>query len=249
MAQKASEYFSQLMKEAGKTDAEIAAALGFFSDSAVSAKFDDFVRRGTDDYSAMEGRAKAAQTRLDHLEKNWFPAADAEYKKALAERDIAVKALEDATRGILPINDPTNPQFDTSKFVTKEDLVKARQEQDNRYAQVIRQATRLASRHAAKYGEELDVDALEKLAVEKNLPLDIAYQQYVQPREEEAQKIRFAKEKQEFADEAVKKYAAQHKLPIDPVPAEQSPMYRKYNKEDLPKDIDADLLEAWHGGK
>lgn len=62
------------------------------------------------------------------------------------------------------------------------------QEREGRMISIVKQGMRLASRHAAKFGEELDTDALEKIAVEKGLTLDRAYDEYVRPRVEAAQK-------------------------------------------------------------
>lgn len=56
------------------------------------------------------------------------------------------------------------------------------QEREGRMINIVKTGMRLASRHAAKFGEELDVDALEKLAVEKGLTLDLAYEQLIAPR-------------------------------------------------------------------
>ena len=70
----------------------------------------------------------------------------------------------------------TNPGF------SKKDL----DEREGRMIQIVKQGMRIASSHAAKFGEPLDTDALEKVAVEKGLTLDRAYEEMIRPRVEES---------------------------------------------------------------
>jgi hypothetical protein len=246
MAETAVQYFTRICKEAGKSEADTAALVALAQDQSIAPKFDELIRRGTDDFAAMQGRATAADTKLAEAaaklrkyDDEWYPKANAEYQKALAKVQ-ELQAVVDGQGG-----DPGGG-FDSSKFITKDDLAAMNKDRDARYATVIKQATRLASRHAAKYGEELDVDAVEALAVKNNLTLDQAYRDYVAPREMEAQTAKFEKEKKEFAEQAVKDYASRNRLPVDPVPHETAPVFRQASNK-APADMDAELIAAWNG--
>ena len=57
------------------------------------------------------------------------------------------------------------------------------------------------------------------------------------------------KEKKQSYDEGARDALSRHKLPVDAVPQDTAPMYRTVDPKDVPKDMDADLLEAWHGVK
>lgn len=235
MAESAKQYFTRICREAGKTDAEIAALVAVMDDPKVATSMDETVRRATDDFSAMKGRYESAKSRAEELE-NWYPKANNEYQRVLAELEELKGAGSNGFEA---------PAFDANKYLTKTDFEAMVKERDARYSNVIKQATRLASRHAAKYSEELDVDALEKLAVEKNMPLESAYREWVAPREEEARLKQFQKEKEEYAAQKLKDYASQHKLPVDTRPPEVAPIHRR--GVEAPKDMEAEMLAAWQG--
>ena len=239
MAETATQYFTRICKEAGKTDAEIAALLAIAQDPKISTQLDETIRRSTDDYQAMKGRFDAAEKKAKQLTDEWYPTANAQYQQAMKELAEAKAALANAG-----YQEP--PAFDASKYLTVDQLEKMNQERDARYAGVIKAATRLASRHAAKYGEELDVDEVERIAVEKKLPIDQAYKEWIAPREQKAQEERHKKEIEAAKAEAVRDYASQHRLPVDPKPVEVAPIHRSKAAE-VPKDIDAELLAAWNG--
>ena len=231
-------YMQSALQEAGLTDDQITSAIDKIANhEKLAPKLNAFVKTATEDYQAQVGRAKAAQERADKLEKEWYPRANAEYQRALAEIE-ALKA-----------NPNPNPDFDASKYLTRDDFIKMQQERDARYATVIKEATRLGSRHAATFGEELDVDALEKLANETNLPLSAAYDRMIAPRVQEKQKAAADKEKEEYAAQKVKDALSRHKLPTDPIPTESAPIYNRISPDSAPKDMDSELLAAWHGVK
>ncbi|WP_179139875.1 hypothetical protein, partial [Brachyspira hyodysenteriae] len=58
------------------------------------------------------------------------------------------------------------PEFDASRYLTKEDMAATLGEFSNRFATTVKDVGRIASRHAANYKEELDMEALDKLAVD-----------------------------------------------------------------------------------
>ena len=240
MAETATQYFTRICKEAGKTDAETASLLALAQDPKIATQLDETIRRSTDDYQAMKGRYDASEKRSKQLTDEWYPTAQAEYQKAMAELAQARQQL--ASNGY---SEP--PAFDASKYLTVDQLEKMNQERDARYAGVIKQATRLASRHAAKYGEELDVDEVERIAVEKRMPLDQAYKEWIAPRELKATEDRHKKEIEAAKAEAIKDYASQHRMPVDPRPIEMAPIHRSGSKSQAPVDIDAELLAAWNG--
>lgn len=236
MAETAVQYFTRICKEAGKSDADVAALLVVVQDAKVSSHFDETIRRGTDDFNAMQGRVTAAEKKVKTYDEDWYPKANAEY--------TAMQTENNRLRTLVNGNPDDPPGFDSSKYLTKADLEAMNKERDARYAQVIKQAARLASRHVSKFGEELDVDAVEKLAIEKNLPLDMAYKEFIAPRELEAQTAKFTKEKEEAVREGIRNYASQHKLPVDPVPHETAPVYRQ--RPETKVDIDSELINAWN---
>mgnify|MGYP001566954392 CR=1 FL=1 len=245
MAETATQYFTRMCREAGKSDADIAALTAILSDPTLAPKFDETIRRSTDDFTAMQGRVAAADKKVKQYDEEWYPKANSEYQRAMQELADAKAALIVANGNGGGGNNP--PPADTSQFLTKSDLAAHRADLDARYARVIKEGLRLASRHAARYHEELDVAALEKTATDGNMSLTAAYDQMVKPRVDADQKAQFEKEKTEAVAQAVKDALSRHKLPVDAVPAETAPVYRIRDAKDTATDIDSELLSAWNG--
>ena len=250
MAETAKQYFERMCKEAGKTDAEIAALSAVLTGD----KFSETVH-SANDFQAMQGRAVAADKKAKDLTEDWYPKVNREYLAMKEQLDAAKDALAAALNGTG--GGAGDTAVDTSKFLTKDDLLAISREQDTKYAAVIKQATRLASRHAARYHEELDTEALEAAAIkggyQRNVngtlvpDLEAAYKEMNADRDAKTQKEAHDAELQKAREEAVRDYASKHKMPVDPVPAETSPLF--LGTREAPKDLDAQLMEAWQGAQ
>lgn len=227
MAETTEQYFERVFRENGLTDAQIQAAMAP-------------VQKLSGDFNAMQGRATAAQRRAQDLE-NWYPTANAEYQRMMQEKQ-ALEAIITGTPG------NQTPAFDTSKFFTKEDVTNMLADRDKRYASVIKDSARIASRHAAKFGEEIDVDAIEKIAMERGIPLQTAYDIFIQPRVAQQQEAKAKADQEAAIKAALDDYKSKHNLPTDPnPPSAPNFLLHKANPDDLPKDQDADLVATWRG--
>ncbi len=244
MAQTPQEYFKALFAEAGIDDASTAAVLTHFANEKVSSKIGSVLKTALEDYPAQVGRVQATQKQLSDYEakvKDWY-AAELPKNEALRTELATLKAQQNGG-----YQEP--PAFDASKYLTKEDLQKFAMDQGARTATVIKSVGRLASRHAAKFGEELDVDALEEIASKKGLPLEAAYNEYIAPREEEKRNKDFDAKLKAAKEEGAREWASRHKLPVDAVPQESAPINR-WTKGgsggDPGKPVsDAELLDTW----
>lgn len=239
MPETTEQYFQRLFRENGVPEAEATAAM--LALSKTSTHVNDLIKRGTDDFAAMQGRVSAADQRKNELEA-WYKTANAQYMRMGEEN----QALQTVLAGGNPT---TQPSFDTSKFYTKDDVTNQLNELKANFAGVIKDGLKIASRHAAKFGEELDVDAVEKLAQERRVPLQTAYELYVGPRLQEQQTKKYQEEREAYAKQKVDEYITTHNLPTDPNPPSSGVNYlhHKANPDDIPKDQDADLVAAWRG--
>src|SRR5512143_1540893 len=236
MAKKATEWFKELANEAGLSPEETAAFIKAAENPKIASTVETTAKTAEEDYQAQLGRVKSLDAELNDF-KVWAngngtlrdgrkidKGALAAYQELQQQYQAAVAEAERLKAGGEP------PAFDTSKFVTREDIQKQMQDRDTRYAAVIKQMGRLASKHAVEFKEALDVDALEKLAVETNLPLDVAYERMIGPRLEEARKAQYAKEKEEYAAQKVKDFASTHQMPTDPTPSVTAPIFIQRDK-------------------
>jgi len=243
MPKSAKQYFEELCAEAGYSPEETAALVKVATNDKVAPKIEGLLKTA-DDYNAQVGRVRAAEDKVQKYDQ-WYGTATAEYQQAFQQLEAEKKRL-----GVM---DNTNGngahQIDTTQFITKADLEARLQDQGGRFASVIKDLTKVAGRHMHEFKEELDVDALEKMATENNLPIGIAYERMVKPRVEAREKEKLENAIKNAREEGARDALSRHKLPVDAVPQDTAPMYRTVDPKDVPKDMDADLLEAWHGVK
>lgn len=128
-----------------------------------------------------------------------------------------------------------NPPFDTSKFMTRDDHEKALRERDANTIGVIKGAYQLGMDHFIKFGTPLDMNAMEKIAVEKGLPLNAAYSELIAPQVAEQQKTAqdeaLKKAKEEGRQEAMR----DHKIPNDDAPSAPHIIFDAPKPEDAPE--------------
>ena len=258
MAKNAKAWFQELATEAGYSPEETAALLKLADNPKAASRVETTVKTAEEDYVAQVGRVKALDGQLKDYQ-TWAngngtlsdgrkidKGALAAYQELQQQYQEAVGKLQKIEQAGLP------PEFDTSKFVTRDDIQKQLSDRDARYAGVIKQMGRLASKHAVDFKEALDVDQLEKLAMETNLPLDVAYERMIGPRMEEARKTAAEAEKKAYAEQAVKDALSRHSLPTDPTPQATAPIFIQRDKaaeakNGKPANLDSELMQAWSG--
>lgn len=237
MALTARQYLEATCKEAGFDDAATTAILNGAANSKFASSIDDLLKT-KDDYSAQAGRIRAAEQQLVEY-KQWYGQASPLYEAAMLElQELKANA--------------TTP-VDTSKFLTREqfqrELQQSVESMGKGTADVVKTVGRISARHASKYSEEPDFDAIEKIAVDKKLPIEAAYSEWIRPREEERQKTDFAKQLEKAKEDAVKEYASRHQMPVDPRP---NNVFGALNRPAPAADagnvnIDAELMAAFNG--
>lgn len=228
-------YFEQLCRDAGMDESTTAALTAAASNEKLSGKMNELVRRATDDFSAMQGRVNALDTKVKNYDA-WYTDANAEYARAVDE----LNALK---------SKPAGSDFDTSQFLTKKDWEAQQREMMNRTAQVVKQVGRLASRHASRYGEELDVDAIEKIANEQGVDVATAYDRFVAPRELERSTKEVEARVKAAREEGAREAMSRQNFPVDINPSEHSIIRHKAAPLDAGRSINEELSAAWDSAR
>ena len=251
MANNFKDYVVEAMKEAGMNDDQVVAALDkIVNNDKLGSKLNGILKTATEDYNAQVGRVQTLQQRNDYLEKDWYPKADGEYKRLQAEYNKAMGELQKAQASGLP------PEFDPSQYMTKSDWETNVQALGQRLGSVVKDVARVASRHSAVYHEELDTQALDEMAVKMakdrgmapgSIPITDAYEEFIKPRRVAAEAEARKKWEADTRAQIERDVRSQNNLPANPVPQEQSQMFRPTPKDDIPKDLDSDLLAHWQG--
>lgn len=250
MANNFKDFLEAEMKDAGMSDDQVTAAIAkIAANEKISNKLNGILKTATEDYNAQVGRVNTLTMRNDYLEKDWYPKADASYKTLQAEYQKVLGELQQAQATGVASN------FDPTQYMTKADWEKGVQSIGQRLGSVVKDVSRLASRHAVNYKEELDTEALDQLAVkmanERGLapgavPITDVYEKFIEPRKQAAEiEARKNWEKEKTA-EIERNVRSGMNMPANPVPVEQSQMFRPTPTDKIPQDMDAALLETWN---
>ena len=256
MAKSAKQYFEELCRDAGYSPEQTAALTTLASDAKVSGKLDELIANGTDNYQAQVGRVRALEGKINEY-GTWYGTADAEYKKM--QRELQLTKAQLVANGI-DLNADGNgngnpPAVDSSRFITKEDLAAQIQELGARQGSIAKDVGRIASRHATKFHEELDMDAVEQAGVELQKKLGRvvtvaeAYNSFIAPREAQSSKEQLEKQLKDAREEGAREALSRRGMPADTVPQESSMIFTRTAADQVPADMNAELLSAWRGAE
>jgi hypothetical protein len=132
--------------------------------------------------------------------------------------------------------------------VTKKDLEEMLGKRDGQVISIVKGAMRYATDHLHKFGEPLDPDALEKIAVDNNLPLNLAYEKLIAPKLAERQQADFKKQIDDAKAEGAREFASTHKIPVDTKPREPHMIFdHKAPAADAPKPGSAEFERNLRG--
>jgi hypothetical protein len=91
-----------------------------------------------------------------------------------------------------------------------------------------------------RFKEVLDPDEVEKISVQKGLPPDLAYKEYISPRVEAQAREDHEKAIKEAREAGAREALSKANLPIDSIPKESSPFYERHVEAESKNLSDAD---------
>ena len=169
-------YWQELAKKAGLPEEKAKAVLEALGDEAVAKAFNEGFK-ALPDYSRDldrvrdETKASTAATVKGEYDK-WYqetalPAYQANLQgvETLKKYQATYGPLDDAAANAASNGNRPNPDV-----LTKKEFEEALRSRDQMYVNLTKTATRIATDYYHRFKEPLDVDAVEKLAVEKQLP-------------------------------------------------------------------------------
>jgi hypothetical protein len=112
------------------------------------------------------------------------------------------------------LDSTTKRQVAESHGMTKEDFEKNLQQRDVAAIKFVDDLTDLKIDHRDRFKEKLDTGAVYKIAGEKNLPLDVAYNLYIGDRVQKLNEKQVEERIAQAKIDAVAEYATKHNLPV-----------------------------------
>jgi hypothetical protein len=235
-------YLQKIMSEAGVPDEQAQALLG--NEKLTKTLVDGFSRQ--EDYSRNMDLTAAEKKKAEEA----YAANQKWYQDNLARLAEAEELR--AKFGQQP--DPNAGQgIDPSRFVSREAFEKAvndaRISAINANVEITKHALRAMDDYRTRFNKALDLDGLQKYALELNLPLNVAYEKFIQPDAEAKAKadeeIRITKAVQERVQAELSK----HNLPVDAGPKEPHLMFDPLPTDKVPgsdRERMAAFAEAWN---
>ena len=241
-----SSFWKTLAQEQNIPVDQVDSVLKAFSDpKAVEAFGKEFVPRPTF-HSQLDRQREDMKALYEGNYKQWYDKEVApeilKRDQALATERAKVSAFEQtygALEGFTPAANGTVKSPSGDVF-SREDVQKLLDARDAELAQrtvsVIKTGLKASIDYYNRFKEPLDVDAWETFAVENNLPPNIAYEKYIEPKLQVQREKDFAERLKKEREEAVMEYKTRNNFPIDAKPREISPLSAHLNeKQEGPK--------------
>jgi len=168
-----------------------------------------------------------SQILADHNNREAFSQLQAENQRLQAQ-------LQGQPYGYTQGDQPQMAQPQNQDMVTKSEYAAQQEQLQKNALSVMTKLNYLSSKHLKEFDEVLNPEEVVKLAVEKSLPLDVAYDSYTSEmrakRAEEKHKEDIKRER----EDAVAEYASKHNLPlVDTRPRGIHPLLTK--PEEVPR--------------
>lgn len=236
------EYWQELAQKAGIPADRMQAVSEALGDDAVAKVFSQgFVTRS--DYSRdLDKTRDEWKGKVGEYEKWYAEIAEPAYKQNLS----GLTRLRQYEQRFGKIEDAADvKQAATATGLSKDEVKALLDEQIGtvraQTAALLKTVPRLVARHVREFGEEPDLDAVEKIAIEKGLSAEQAYNEWAGPKYKEKSETALNERIKKEREEAVRDYASKHKLPVEAKPRESHPFF---DRKDSTKLTDREQRDA-----
>lgn len=107
----------------------------------------------------------------------------------------------------------------------KQLLAQTFQQQNQAYVGLTKDVAWATMDYQGRFKEPLDLDAVEKYALEKGVPFRQAYKDVISPKMEEARNVEFDAKLKAAREEGARDALSKHKLPVESGPREPHPVF------------------------
>lgn len=243
----AKQYYTELLKSAGVADDKLQVVMGVLGEESVTKKLDEDLlkpRLRQDEFSRKMDEVSATMKRNNE----WYAKELITYEelqRAKADYEQKMAAL-----GTDP-NNPPGPKPTTHSVgdvVTKKELEEMLAKRDGSVITIVKNAVKFQGDHIQRFGKPMDVDALEKIAVENNLPLDQAYAKMIAPQLEAKTQADIDARIKAAKEEGAREFASTHKIPVDTKPREPHLIFDKSATASKPTESDLrnSFVDTWN---
>jgi len=242
MAFDVKQYAQQLAKDAGLPDEQAKVFLEAIGNEKVSKAISDgFLRQ--DDYSRNMDAIRKKEADLTKYYQDQVAIA-AKNQEVVNEYDAQVKKYKELYG---ELDGTARASVDTSNFIDKKTFEEALNRQGQQSIQITKIATRCATDYYARFQKVLDIDALEKFTLESGLPLQAAYEKFIDPQVKEIENASFAEKLKKAREEGLTEGLSKRDNPTDTGPAAPNGfMGNLLKKPEGAPNPSRSFVEAWN---
>jgi len=247
----AKQYFNKIAKESGLPEDQTAAVLQAMENEKFAREVaNGFVRH--DEYSRG---LDTVRNREQELDKWYNEVAVPAYKTNLG--GIERLRQYETTFGDLDVATPTSGAHGNNRNFDPTELEKRYEERlrsrDQAYTNLAKSLSRMNMDYYKRFGEVLNTDEVEKISLQRGLPPDLAYEEYIKPRVVEVQQRELDTKLKAAREEGFKDAMSKGRIPVDTTPREASPFFERTEvPKTAPSDLEADrssrnaFTEGWN---
>lgn len=229
-------YWQKLAKEQGLSEKAVASVLEVLSDEAAGKAFaqafvpqSDYSRDLDKTRDEWKGKADAAAAEKAKYDEWYEKTAKPAYEHNIKVAD-KLKQYENefgALNGEPPVNKTP------ADVVTKAEFEEAIARMSGNTARVMKDVSSISFDHYKRFNEPMDVEALEKFAVENNLPIRLAYDKMIEPKVRERETAEWEAKLKAAKEEGARDFASRNRVPVETAPAEPHPFF---DRKEVSKD-------------
>jgi hypothetical protein len=212
-------FLSDIFKDVNVDKSVVTAA---FSDPAVLKRLEESAMRQSDYSRSMndlQTKVRDAQNYYEEL-KQYKTRVDGEVNTYKAQADSYRKAIVDAgldPAGITvsPSSTTPAPKPEAGNYVSKDEWQKMSSDIQTQGVTLMAKMASLTGKHMQRFKDVLDTEGLVKLAMDKGVPIDVAYDLQIQPLVEKERAAELERIKKEAFQEGEKAALAKATFPAD----------------------------------
>lgn len=226
-------YWQEIAGKAGIAPEAIAAVGDSLGDSNVASAFRQAFVPTSEYHSNLDEVRSAADTRKAELDKWYNEQALPAYQTNLG--GIERLRQYESLYGEIDPNTTSKGQAEGLGFRNKEELDRYLEDkfkaQQQGFVGLAKITPKISIDYYNRFKEVLDLNEVEKLAVEKGLSPEAAYNEFIAPRVETARNADFAAKLKEAEEKGARDAISKYHLPVDTSQREANPFFNRETVE------------------
>jgi hypothetical protein len=250
------QYWQEIATKAGIDPAQAAAMDAALGDESVARAFRQAFVPVPEHHSTLDELKNESAAKIAEYDKWYKETAMPAYNTNLAgiERLHQYESVYgDLEPGSVSRSDARDLGFNSKAELDKY-LDERLRAQQSGFVGLAKTIPRISSDYLHRFGDVLDIDEVERIAVKEGLPPDLAYERYIAPKVEAQRQADFEAKLKEAREQGAKDAVSRYHLPVDTTPKESSPFFdRTSSTEKAPanefeedRTSRASFLDGWN---